>query len=170
LTDPRYSILANYLGRNARPFKCPADQYLSPPQRNLGWKERVRSVSQNILVGNGNGNTFPLDPAYLQVTKLTELLNPKPAETWVSADEHPDSINDGVLFAPRTTEWIDLPANYHEGGAGVAFGDGHAEIHRWRASVLNVPVRFQFTPVVTPPNDPDILWMRYHTPRRTGAN
>ncbi len=161
LTDPRYSVLARYCGKDARLFKCPADQYLSSAQRARGWKERVRSISQNPYAATSNVETGPYDPTYAHVTKLTELLNPKPAETWVSMDEHPDSINDGVLFAPNGTQWIDRPANYHDGGAGVAFADGHVEMHRWQGSLIGVPMT---------PDDPDLLWLRYRTPRKPGAN
>lgn len=170
LTDPRYSSLAQYCGKDARLFKCPADQYVSSTQRARGWKERVRSIAQNPYAANGNVETGPSNPSYAHLTKLTELLNPKPAETWISIDEHPDSINDGVLLPPNSTQWIDLPANYHDGGAGVAFADGRAEIHRWQASLLNVPIRFAFVSPPVTANDPDLLWVRYRTPRQPGAN
>lgn len=169
LTDPRYSSLAQYCGKDARLFKCPADQYLSSAQRARGYKERVRSIAQNPYAANGNVETGPTDQAYAHVTKLTELLNPKPAETWVSMDEHPDSINDGILIPPSTS-WVDVPANYHDGGVSVAFADGHVEMHRWQASLLNVPVRYTFSAPTMPPNDADRLWLRYRTPRKPGAN
>lgn len=170
LTEPRYSILASYCGKDARLFKCPADQYVSTTQRARGWKERVRSIAQNPQAANGNVETGPSNPSYAHVTKLSELLNPKPAETWVSMDEHPDSINDGVLFPPNSAQWIDVPANYHDGGASVAFADGRVELHRWQASLLNVPLRYVFSTPTVLPNDPDLLWVRYHTPRPPGAN
>ena len=168
LADPRYSALAPYCGKDARLFKCPADQYISSAQRARGWKERARSVSENVWVGENNSALF--DPPYTAVKKWTELLNPKPAETWVSVDEHPDSINDGAFYAPTTTAWFDLPANYHDGGAGVAFADGHSEIHRWQGSVLKVPIVFSPFNSTGAPNDPDILWLRYRTPRLPGMN
>jgi prepilin-type N-terminal cleavage/methylation domain-containing protein/prepilin-type processing-associated H-X9-DG protein len=171
LTDSRYSILAQYCGRDGHLFKCPADQFVSAAQSSRGWKERVRSMSQNLYVANGNYPSGPVDAAYVQVTRLTGLLNPRPAETWVSVDEHPDSMNEGVLFAPRATAWIDLPANYHDGGAGVAFADGHAESHRWQSSALRFPVAFSFPSSTTvPANDPDLQWLRSHTPRKPGVN
>ena len=171
LTDPRYSALARYCGKDARLFKCPADQYLSPIQRQIGWKERVRSVAQNIYAATSNSGSLSFDPAYASVTKLTGLLNPPPADTWVSMDEHPDSINDAALFAPGTTGWIDLPANYHDGGAGVAYADGGSEIHRWQSSALKFPIPLSgFSVPPTRPNDPDILWLRYRTPRKPGLN
>lgn len=171
LTDPRYSALARYCGKDARLFKCPADQYISSIQRQLGWKERARSVSENLYVGESNVESGPNDLSYDHVKKWTGLVNPKPAETWLSLDEHPDSINDGGLFPPSGTYLVDVPANYHDGGAGVAYADGRAEIHRWRASVLKIPITFNYvnnTPVL--PNDPDVLWLRYRTPRKPGMN
>lgn len=170
LTDARYSILATYCGKDARLFKCPADQYVSLSQRARGWRERVRSVSQNLYAATGNVDTGPTDPSYLHVTKLAELVNPKPSETWVSLDEHPDSINDEGFFAPYAAYWIDLPANYHDGGAGFAFADGHSEIHRWQASLLKVPVKYTFSAPAVTASDPDLLWLRYRTPRRPGVN
>ena len=169
LTDPRYSIMAEYFGKDARLFKCPADQYLSPVQRSMGWKARVRSVSQNIYASNNLGTG---ESAYAQVTKLSGLLNPKPAETWISIDEHADSINDSRFWAPYPlTLWSDIPANYHDGGAGFAFADGRGEVHRWQASVLKFRVGYQYPPVSPWANgDADMSWLRYHTPRPPGVN
>jgi prepilin-type processing-associated H-X9-DG protein len=168
LADPRYSALAPYCGKDARLFKCPADQYISAMQRARRWKERARSISENIWVGENN--LVSSDPSYTVVKKWTDLLNPKPVETWVSLDEHPDSINDGAFYAPGTSAWVDLPANYHDGGAGVAFADGHSEIHRWQSSVLKVPVTFRVFSSTGAPNDPDIRWLRDRTPRKPGVN
>jgi len=169
LTDPRYSKLAPYYGKEARLFKCPGDQYVSSVQRSRGWKERVRSVSWDVCLGD-NSSSPVFDPAYTFVKNSTDLLNPKPAEIWVSLDEHPDSINDAVLYAPSTSAWIDLPANYHDGGAGFAFADGHSEIHRWQTSLLNIPIKFAYSAPPVTPNDLDLRWVRYHTPRKPGVN
>ena len=170
LTDPRYAALANYYGRDSTLFKCPTDRSLSTIQRSIGWKERVRSVSANLYVGGEEVETGPFDPSLTVVDKLTELTNPKPAETWLFMDEHPDSINDGSLFAPQIGRWIDIPSNLHDGSAGVAYADGRAEMHRWQGTALNIPIGFSFFAPSAPPNDPDILWLRSHTPRKPGVN
>jgi prepilin-type processing-associated H-X9-DG protein len=66
----------------------------------------------------------------------------KPSQTWVLMDEHPDSINDAALAVACTdadttsAQIIDFPANYHNGACGIAFSDGHAEMHKWRNSPL----------------------------------
>jgi prepilin-type processing-associated H-X9-DG protein len=170
LTDPKSSPLSPYCGQDARLFKCPADQFISPAQRSLGWKERVRSLAGNIYTGDGNLEAGPIDGVYFHVRKGSEFVNPQPADTWVALDEHPDSINDSAFFAPHPSSWIDLPANYHDGGAGVAFADGRAEIHRWQASLLTVTVKYAFSAPHVAPKDLDVRWMMYHTPRPPGAN
>src|SRR5438876_6037569 len=48
LVDEKYSKLAKYFGNNKNVFKCPADVYLAPVQKQRGWRERVRSISSNI--------------------------------------------------------------------------------------------------------------------------
>jgi prepilin-type processing-associated H-X9-DG protein len=166
LTDSRFASIAAYLGRDSHVFKCPADQFVSPVQRNLGWRQRVRSVAGNGFLGGNVLSTGLGDPAYVSPTKWAELINPKPSETWLFMDEHPDSMNDPVLISPGANSWIDMPANLHDGGAGVAYADGSAEIHGWEGTLLNYPVRYVFTPLLTQPNDPDIAWLRYHTPRK----
>ena len=167
LIDRRYSKLATYFGNTRNLFKCPADKYLHPSQRNRGSTERVRSVSGNIVIGEGNAEAGPMDAAYIHVKKTSDLRIPGPADSWVFVDEHPDSINDAGLFSPYLAEWIDLPASYHCGSCGFAFADGHSEIHKWKVATTRQPVRLvdlDHIPVAA--NDPDVQWMRYHTPRK----
>jgi prepilin-type processing-associated H-X9-DG protein len=167
LTDPRYSKLAAYFGESRNIYKCPADKYVSSAQRRLGWPERVRSISGNIGVGRGNAETGPWDSIYKHVFKESDLIIPGPSETWVYLDEHPDSINDAGCFGPYVTEWIDLPASYHNGAGGIAFADGHSEIKKWTSSVTQ-PVRVAgFSRISVPRGDADLMWLRYRTPRRT---
>jgi prepilin-type N-terminal cleavage/methylation domain-containing protein/prepilin-type processing-associated H-X9-DG protein len=141
LTDDRYSKLAKYFGRQAGIFKCPADTYLSTDQARLGWRMRVRSISGNIGVGDGNAETGPWDSFYRHIKKATDFLYQGPSETWVYLDEHPDSINDAGFFNPYAASWVDLPATYHNGACGLSFADGHAEIHKWRDSLTGQRAR-----------------------------
>lgn len=167
IIDPKYAKLAQYFGNAKNVYKCPADKYLSPAQRSAKWTERVRSVSGNIGVGDGNATGGPWNASmYKQIKKMSDFINPGPSETWVFLDEHPDSINDAGFFNPDTANhWVDLPASYHNGAAGFAFADGHSEIHKWKGSV-NTPASTKvrlttFGGLSTPRNDPDILWMNY---------
>jgi prepilin-type N-terminal cleavage/methylation domain-containing protein/prepilin-type processing-associated H-X9-DG protein len=61
-------------------------------------------------------------------------------KTWVFIDENSDSINDGGFGVQMwqyndktgTPRIVDTPAGYHAGSAGIAFLDGHSEIHHWK--------------------------------------
>jgi len=168
LIDPRYSKLATYFSNARNVFKCPADKYLSAPQRARKWIERVRSISGNIVVGEGNADSGPLDSIYAHVRKTSDLTLPPPTETWVYLDEHPDSINDAGFFAPYATEWVDLPASYHNGACGIAFADGHAEIHKWVTATTRQKVTLRdFGRIAARAGDPDVRWIRARTPRKS---
>lgn len=168
LINPLYSSLAKYFANSRNIFMCPADKHASQPQRNRGWQSRVRSIAGNIYNGAGNAEDGPMDSAYSHPTKLSNFVNPGPAMTWMYLDEHPDSINDAGFFAPRLNFWIDLPASYHNGAAGIAFVDGHSEIHKWRASVLRKKIEYTtFNGMdVTGGPDQDIRWLRERTQRK----
>ena len=181
LTNPKYSCLASYLNGNYEIFACPAcAYYASPPQRSiLHTDHRSRSVAMNAAVGDGHkygmsvnnvsGTTpWSWSPWYV-ARKTTDLNNPGPSRTWVFTDQHPDSIDDLILYtAPfPTTTFTELPGNLHNGAAGVTFGDGHVEMHRWIGPVLpNRPVFYildQQVPCTV--TDPDMVWLAQHTPQ-----
>ncbi len=165
LIDEKYSKLAKYFGNAKNVLKCPSDKFLAPVQKARGWKERVRSISGNIGIGDGNAETGPWESIYKHIKKTSEFLFPGPSETWVYLDEHPDSINDAGFFNPRVSSWIDQPASYHNGAAGLAFADGHAEIHKWIGSLAaSRAQKVKITTSVDAPSrtgDPDIRWLSY---------
>lgn len=172
LLDPRYAVLATYFAQAKNIYKCPADKFLAPSQRARGWTERVRSVSGNILVGEGNAETGPMGDIYAHPTKAAELLIPGPTETWVYVDEHPDSINDAGCFPPNSSvNIVDIPATYHNGACGFAFADGHSEIKKWtgpvmRGTMSKVTITARVN-VACAANDPDKTWYSYKSPRKS---
>ena len=136
--------LGGYVGRAAQVFRCPSDHALSAIQRSAGWAERSRSISMNAMVGDagefmtGDGNRN--NPSYYQFRKASEFNSA--SETFVFIEEHPDSINDGYfLNRAYNYEWNDLPASWHNGGANLAYGDGHCEPHKWVNSTTRKPGR-----------------------------
>ncbi|MBI2949468.1 MAG: prepilin-type cleavage/methylation domain-containing protein, partial [Verrucomicrobia bacterium] len=162
LTDPDYAVLANYSARAAKIYKCPADNFVHPAQRQRGFKERVRSVSMNGAVGFGNKvATDGLLLCERLFVKTSDVINPAPANLWVFVDEHPDSINDGAFFnAQNSSEWIDLPGNYHNNACGFAFADGHSEIHKWKSSVTRFPIKLtDFSRTAVSRTDVDYRWI-----------
>ncbi len=172
LLDPRYAVLANYFANAKNIYKCPADKFLHPSQRARGWTERVRSVSGNILVGEGNAETGPMGSIYAHPTKASDLSIPGPTETWVYVDEHPDSINDAGCFPPNSSlNIVDIPATYHNGACGFAFADGHSEIKKWtgpvmRGTMSKVTLTARVN-IACQKNDPDKTWYSYKSPRKT---
>jgi prepilin-type processing-associated H-X9-DG protein len=148
--------LSPYLANSIDVYKCPADHYLAPAQSGFGGFGRVRSYSMNAFFGPYS--TSPTDPwnsganefctTYRQWLKLSTV--PRPSNYFVTIDEHPDSINDGYFLnnpnPAGVNDWDDLPASYHNGAGGLAFADGHSEIHKWFSSSTKVPVRYQAHP------------------------
>jgi len=142
--------LSPYLQTNISVFKCPSDIYLSPAQRFKGWTARLRSVSMNGLFGRSDnlassttGRAW-FDPSYRQFLKTSDVLNP--SMTWLTIDEHADSINEGFFIVSATaTQWGDLPAAYHNGACTFSFADGHCEMHKWLSSTSRYPVKFAYS-------------------------
>ena len=87
------------------------------------------------------------DQAYRQYLKQSDVA--RPGMTWVTLDEHPDSVNDAFFIdGPNTTQWTDVPGSLHCGGCGFSFADGHAEIHKWKSRTSIYPVRYYVPPTM----------------------
>jgi hypothetical protein len=81
LVDDRWSLLGAYLGRDAAVFHCPADRFTSQQQRLRGWTHRVRNVSGNIGIGEGNAESGPWNRIYKRILTVSDFIFPSPAET-----------------------------------------------------------------------------------------
>ena len=169
------SPLWPYCGKSAEVWHCPGDDStgITPSGARV---PRPRSYSMDSWVG-GDGDATPLhqiwssEQPWVVYRQLSDLVRPGPANTWVLMDERPDSINDGSLVVqmrgytgtPNSREEIiDYPGSAHQRGAGVAFADGHAEIHKWLDPHVFKP------PVIMPsvlPNSPDVFWLQDHATR-----
>ena len=147
----RNGILAPYVGQNLGLYKCPADNYLSPEQRAAGTPPRTRSKSMNAFFGPYNEDqqeiywTHGINDwynSYRQWLKFSEV--PGPANFWIFIDEQPDSIDDGYFLnnPDGASQWLNNPASYHGGACGIAFADGHCEIHKWLSAVTRRGVSY----------------------------
>jgi prepilin-type processing-associated H-X9-DG protein/prepilin-type N-terminal cleavage/methylation domain-containing protein len=126
--------IAPYTSRAASLYRCPADRTVSDLQADAGWRQRTRSISMNAMVGNAgefsSSGSNTNNPLYNQFFSVTQI--PDPARIFVFTEEHPDSVDDGYfLNRADKYEWHDLPASWHNGGANLAFADGHVEYHQW---------------------------------------
>jgi prepilin-type N-terminal cleavage/methylation domain-containing protein/prepilin-type processing-associated H-X9-DG protein len=133
-----------YLGGVASVFRCPADTVLSTAQREAGWTSRVRSISMNAMLGNAGefltGAVNTNNPNYQQFFRMSDI--PEPSRIFALIEEHPDSINDGYFINKfYSSEWLDLPASWHDNGSNLSFADGHAEYHQWRLASTRPPSR-----------------------------
>lgn len=151
--------------KNGSLYHCPADK--STVSYNGEAYDRVRSISMNGWLGYDTRDWGePASPPTFKLNfKMSDLLNPGPAQTWVFIDERENSINDGwfavdmVDTGPNAT-WVDLPAIRHNRGAVLSFGDGHAEFKKWQDSTTTSS---SLTPNTVCPNNQDIAWLQQHT-------
>lgn len=165
IRNEKYARLAPYILQPENVHKCPSDTYLSAVQRGKGWAERTRSYSMNFTIGMGGRLTGPWDTNYTRVKLLSALINPLPSESSLFLEEHPDSMNDPGLFPPIQNGWVDTPGNFHDNACSVSFADGHAEIHTWKASLRDNPIRYGATGLRVNPGDLDRTWVSYRSQR-----
>jgi prepilin-type N-terminal cleavage/methylation domain-containing protein/prepilin-type processing-associated H-X9-DG protein len=170
--DPSVDIMQSplwpYCGKNAKIFKCPADRS-TVLVRGVTYP-RVRSISMlNWVGGRGDASGNPAAMSWSNTTlgsspgecrvyyKMSDFIAPGPAGTFVFVDERTDSVNDGFFvtqmegYPTTTTTLCDMPGQYHGGGAGFSFADGHAQIKVWKTGLLLAP------------DDPDTV-LPYPTP------
>ena len=170
LRDAQYSSLANYTAKAKNLYKCPADTFLSNPQKKQGWSERVRSISINAVMGDGGQYTDWYSPATHKIyVKFSDMIKLPPSKAWVFVDQHPDSINDSYVVVHMTpSPWFDAPASYHNNACGFSFADGHSEIHKWRTSVMIKPVTYIVGDFATADlNNVDFQWFWQRTTEPT---
>lgn len=163
LIDPRFSKLAKYFADTKNIYKCPADKYVHSSQRRQGWTQRVRSVSMNSCMGDGNDKNW-YGKNHTVYKKLADMKVLSPSQAWVFVDEHPDSINDACFFVDVTAKrWVDLPASYHNGACGFSFADGHSEIKKWVQPETVLPVKFSFSGPASRAPHRDYEWIKERT-------
>jgi len=157
LTDPQYASLGPYLSKSVGVYRCPADSYVSPAQRSAGWSHRARSIAMDAALGAGASSSSsagykpPSSLSYLApffvALKMGDLIKPGPSQSWLFIDEHPDSLDDGILYTnpgevSGTGKFTELPGSLHGGACGISFADGHSEIHKWQGPTTFLPVTY----------------------------
>jgi prepilin-type N-terminal cleavage/methylation domain-containing protein/prepilin-type processing-associated H-X9-DG protein len=167
-------VLGKYTAGAVGIYMCPADKYVGPNQRKLGWTRRLRSNSMNALFGRSDnlptsksGRSWADSGKWRQFLKQSQV--PNPAMTWLTLDENPDNINDAFFIASSSTNnsaWGDIPASYHNGACGFSFADGHAEVKKWHGRLAELGKRqpyYQVPPgntyaISSAPEKADWMW------------
>jgi prepilin-type N-terminal cleavage/methylation domain-containing protein/prepilin-type processing-associated H-X9-DG protein len=151
-------LIYPYVG-NVSAYLCPADTSAASAF-GLSYPH-VRSVSMNAWLGP----IFPFNAVTTVESyyKDSDLVRPGPSQLFVFLDESPLSISYGAFICePGVEQWMAAPATYHNGGGGLSFADGHAEIKRWTdqavltkwASPTILPGNPAYTRVVPEQNPP----------------
>ncbi len=173
IVSETYASLGPYIAKNPKIYACPAANFVSPVQRSFGWSHRVRSIAMNAAIGDGAKYDAP-EPFgwtnWFVAKKTGDFHTPGPSGSWLVMDEHPDSIDDTILYTASypVTSFTELPGNQHAGRCGLTFADGHAEIHSWNGPVMKAHTRVTFQgadQVSCLINDPDMLWLAARTPQ-----
>jgi prepilin-type N-terminal cleavage/methylation domain-containing protein/prepilin-type processing-associated H-X9-DG protein len=112
-------------------------------------KDMIRGVSMNSTMGLSDANgQYVMTPPWNGIggnfktfTKIGNVT--RPTEYFVTIDEDDNSINDALFrvdYANVVASFRlnDVPATYHNRASGIAFADGHSEMHKWMT--LRVPV------------------------------
>jgi prepilin-type N-terminal cleavage/methylation domain-containing protein/prepilin-type processing-associated H-X9-DG protein len=172
LTDDRAALMGPYVANSTKIFWCPADIYLSSIQHAAGWHNRVRSVSMNAAVGDGSKYSAFSWLSFV-ARKTADLVTPPPSDSWVFTDEHPDAIDDAILYTNPgltngTGSFTELPSSDHGGACGMGFADGHAEIHKWKDPNTLRPVIYSAGAAdqISVVNSPDLAWLAQRTPHQ----
>jgi prepilin-type N-terminal cleavage/methylation domain-containing protein len=126
-----------FVGKQASVFKCPADRTTVTIAGVV--YPRVRSISMSQVFDSG---TWLTPGSWRTYAKISDII--RPANTFVFADESPESINDGALAVQcdgsqgtsGTPFIIDVPANYHNKAGDFSFADGHSQIHKWQGGFI----------------------------------
>lgn len=151
----RYGKLFPY-NESVRIYKCPADRSVINSAFVKGERSRSYSMSTGVnwvnedAAGNPGGTTTP--------AKTSALVKPAPSLASVFLDEKEDSIDNNALgiypVSSGAQGFWNVPASErHQKGCVLSFGDGHAELWRWRGANIHTAVQFS-----SYPNDPD--WKR----------
>lgn len=176
---PDLPPLWNYMGKNHKIMKCPADK--SAVTFGGVRRERIRSISMNLYLGGftGTGGGWSFAAPFQIFTTMAQISTGDlgPAKCWLFLDMREDRANWGNFMVcmdgfspvnPGLYKWTqDMPAFYHAGSCGFAFCDGHAELKRWRDPRTTPPVQegAYFMDDVTSPNNQDIAWFQERTTR-----
>jgi len=186
--DIKKSPMWPYCGGSVDIWRCPADRSaVVPPFGAMAGRPvpRVRTMAMSIWVGGWKHSSGTVTdagcsgPAWRVYAKLTDMVNPGPANTWVLMDEREDRVNYGNAFtdmmgypdAPAAWRFhYDYPASYHGNAGGFSFADGHAELKRWRDARTMPPIvtggSWNATEFVPSPRNQDILWMQERSTRK----
>jgi len=171
---PGHALFGALIGNDYKVFACPVNSaFVSPQQRPYGWTGRVRSCAMDASIGDGaKFGGFTFSSTFWWAKKTSDLIYPGPSSSWLIMDEHPDSIDDGILYnsytyTEGTGEFTELPGGQHNGACGIAMADGSSLMHKWVTPLTLHPVTYTTDDDISVRNNQDLAWIAKATPRPT---
>ena len=136
-------------------YHCPADRSTVAGSSQL----RLRSFAMCVWVCGDDVSAQP------SLRKLSDFVRPGPSRTFVLADEHEGSIDNGSLFVFPYGKWVwvNWPGTRHNQGGTLSFGDGHVEWWKWRDGALRFNGSYYYT---TTAGDRDLQRLQQALPER----
>jgi prepilin-type N-terminal cleavage/methylation domain-containing protein len=174
LTDKAYQPFGSIGGYHNSPeiYRCPGDR--SSVTIRGTKHSRTRTVSMSCWLNTPLVFAQHQAPGtkYKILRKVSDMVDPGPAATWVLIDEREDSIDEGWFgiamgYPPNQLRIDNWPASYHNRAGGLNFADGHSEIRKWRdpRTTPTVKAGQNIQLGIVSPNNQDVQWL---TERTTG--
>ncbi|MBI1178142.1 hypothetical protein GC207_11970 [bacterium] len=126
ITGGQTGLLGPYLKRNATVFKCPADSRKITIFGHL--VSPIRSVAMNNWMG---GQAFGLE-SFKIFEAINDITVPEPANALVFVENQDFVMFGGAFIIDMVRTLVDYPAARHDGGANLAFADGHVALRVWQ--------------------------------------
>jgi prepilin-type N-terminal cleavage/methylation domain-containing protein/prepilin-type processing-associated H-X9-DG protein len=127
-------------------------------------------VPQNAVWGAWLGGSNPSNrqnKPWATFGKTTDFGKIGPASVFLTLDESPWTINDGgFAVSAATPKYVDWASNRHNHGCGFSFCDGHAEVHKWLGSGVDInshTVAPAFNATAGSADMTDWTWLWTHT-------
>jgi prepilin-type N-terminal cleavage/methylation domain-containing protein len=166
LLDSQYALFADYI-RSAAIYRCPADR--ATIDLGGGPMPRVRTYSLNCYFGWSSALDNPVNPAYQEFRKMSDLSVVNTAETYTFVDTSPVNVcfSAFVIYMGSATFFFHRPSVEHNRFGTLAYADGHADAHQWRDPETNRAARdggvadgAHFTFATR--SNPDFKWLQDH--------
>ena len=151
----RAGVIFPYV-QNIAVYHCPSDFAKVPYGSSFG-VPADRTYSMNCWVG-GLQIWAGAGLMWQEYYKLSSMLQPGPAGTFVFIEENPASLDDGyfVLDPSRVNYWWNSPAVLHGNSSVLSYADGHSAYRTWTDSKM---IHATGDNVAGDPNSPDWQWL-----------
>jgi prepilin-type N-terminal cleavage/methylation domain-containing protein/prepilin-type processing-associated H-X9-DG protein len=137
-------------------YKCPADTKTA--KVGTAVLPTTRSMSMNGWLNP----IVPFTTTAKSYRRQGDITQPAPVNCWVFLDECPGTINDPFFvcdpFDGYASQWVDIPASYHNNAGGLSFADGHSEIRKWHDPAILGKITAPFVNTTHP--EIDLNWLQ----------